>query len=56
MFKALFAHHQEALHIQQLVHFVRVMSAGHYAQNIPIVVYAVAPDDEQIALETCRGC
>jgi hypothetical protein len=33
--RALFAHHQEALHI-------------------PIVVYAVPPDDEQIVLETCR--
>jgi hypothetical protein len=28
MFRALFAHHQEALHIQQLVYFVRIISAG----------------------------
>jgi hypothetical protein len=30
MFRALFAHHQEALYIQQLVYFVRIMSAGNY--------------------------
>jgi hypothetical protein len=28
MFRALFAHLQEALYIQQLVYFLRVMSAG----------------------------
>jgi hypothetical protein len=28
MFRALFAHHQEALHTQQLVYFMRIMSAG----------------------------
>jgi hypothetical protein len=27
-----------------------------YAQNIPIVVYAVPLDDEQTVLETCTGC
>jgi hypothetical protein len=30
MFRALFAHHQEALPKQQLVYCVRVMSAGCY--------------------------
>jgi pseudouridine-5'-phosphate glycosidase len=30
MFRALLAHHQEALHIQQLVYFVRTVSAGCY--------------------------
>jgi hypothetical protein len=27
-----------------------------YAHNLPIVVYAVPPDDEQIVVETCTGC
>jgi hypothetical protein len=27
-FKRLFAHHQEVLYIQQLVHFLRIMSAA----------------------------
>jgi hypothetical protein len=68
MFRALFAHHQEALHIQQLVYVVRIMSAASYtptlvaairhniAQNIPIVAYAVPPEDGQVVVETCRGC
>jgi hypothetical protein len=30
MFRALFAHHQEALYVQQLVYFVHIMSAGCY--------------------------
>jgi hypothetical protein len=30
MFRALFAHHQEAVHAQQLVCFVRIMLAGCY--------------------------
>jgi hypothetical protein len=30
MFQALFAHHQEALYIQRLVYFVRIMLAGCY--------------------------
>jgi hypothetical protein len=37
MLQALFAHHQEAMHI-------------------PTVVYALPPDDDQIVLETFRGC
>jgi hypothetical protein len=68
MFRALFAHHQEALHLKQLVYFVRIMSAGFgvtnpgscqptkYAQSIPIFVYVVPPDDEQIVIETCTAC
>jgi hypothetical protein len=44
MFQALFAHYQEALHIQQLICFIQ------------IVVYTVPPDEEQIVLETCQGC
>jgi hypothetical protein len=27
-----------------------------YAKNIPIFLYAVPPDDEQIVLENCTGC
>jgi hypothetical protein len=50
MFLALFAHHQEAMHLQHLVYFVRI------TVYIPIVVYAVPPDDEQIVLETREGC
>jgi hypothetical protein len=30
MFQALLAYHQEALNVQQLVYFVRVMSVGCY--------------------------
>jgi hypothetical protein len=32
--------------------FAHVQGALHE----PIAVYAVPPDDEQIVLETCRGC
>jgi hypothetical protein len=42
------------------------MSAGCYqgwsgttlvaASNIPIVVYSAPAEDEQVVLETCRGC
>jgi hypothetical protein len=60
MFQALFAHHQEALRIQQVVYFVHIMLAGCYqgwsgtcelVSPVPlqtIVVYAVPPDDDQI--------
>jgi hypothetical protein len=48
-FEHLFAHHQEVLYIQQFVYFVRIMLAACYTQNIPIVVYTVPPDDEQIS-------
>jgi hypothetical protein len=27
-----------------------------YKRNIPIIVYAAAPEDEQVVLETCTGC
>jgi hypothetical protein len=48
MFPALLAHHQEAIHIQQLKYCVRIMSASCYQ--------AVAADDEQVVLKTCRDC
>jgi hypothetical protein len=28
----------------------------YFAHIIPIVCHAVPPDDEQIVLETCKGC
>jgi hypothetical protein len=57
MFQALFAHHQGALRIQQLVCFVRIMSAGCYqVWSFIIVIYAVhSDDDDDIVLETCRS-
>jgi hypothetical protein len=55
MFHALLAHLQEALHKQQLVYRVRIMLAGCYTRNIPIVVYAALPEDEQVVLETHTG-
>jgi hypothetical protein len=54
-FQHLFAHHQETLYVKQLVYFVRIMSAGcehcwsGTHKNIPIAVYTVPPDDEQIS-------
>jgi hypothetical protein len=64
MFPALLANLQEALHNQQLVYCVRIMSAGCnqgstptlVARNIPIAVYATPPEDEQVVVETCTGC
>jgi hypothetical protein len=65
MLRALLAHHQEALHIQQLVYFVRIVSArcypasnqsAQYAENIIIFVYSVPPFFEPTVLETSRGC
>jgi ferredoxin-like protein FixX len=61
-FQRLFAHHQEALYIQQLVCFVCVLcrlaaSRGGMefhshppirTQNIPLVLYTAPPDDELI--------
>jgi hypothetical protein len=62
MLRALLAHLQEALHKQQLVYWMPIISAGcwsssqqTYACNIKIV-YAAPPEDEQVVLETCRGC
>jgi hypothetical protein len=71
MFQTLFAHLQEALFIQKLVYFVRIYVGwllpglewnstpnlvAASRQNIPTVLYAVPPEDEQIVFETCRGC
>jgi hypothetical protein len=39
--------------------FLGTLLSGCYkdwSSTVPIVVYAVLPDDEQIVLETCRGC
>jgi hypothetical protein len=69
MFRALFAHPQEALYKRHLVYCVRIMSVGcgrvavqpchsqltFYARNIPNAVCIAPPEDEQIMLETCRG-
>jgi hypothetical protein len=37
-FKHLFAHHQEALYIQQLVYFVHIMSADCYQGSTPTML------------------
>jgi hypothetical protein len=64
MFRALFAHPQEALNKGHLVHCVRIMSVGCgtaavkltlYARNVPNAVCAAPSEDEQVLLETCRG-
>jgi hypothetical protein len=65
MFRALLAHLQEALHKRHLVYCVCVMSVGctntgaanltQHARNIPSVVCAAPPEDEQVTLGTCRG-
>jgi hypothetical protein len=52
MFQALLAQLREALHKQQLVYCMHIMLAGCQ----PIVIYAAAPEDEQVVLEICRGC
>jgi hypothetical protein len=62
MFKALIYSSLGGTYIKQLIHFVRIVSelewtllaASQYAQNVPVVVYTVPPDDEQIVLEKCR--
>jgi hypothetical protein len=41
-FEHLFAHHQEVLYVQQLVYFLRIMSAGWLPSDI------IPLDDEQI--------
>jgi hypothetical protein len=61
MFRALLAHLQEVLHKQKLVYCVRFMSDSCYqgwsgTSSIPVVLYAVPPEDEQVELETCRDC
>jgi hypothetical protein len=70
MFRALLAHPQKALKKQHLVYCMRVMSVGcgttavklqswhnqlAYARNIPSVVCAAPPEDEQVMFETFRG-
>jgi hypothetical protein len=69
MFGAPLAYLQEALHKQQSVYWVRVMSVGcyqfhsnpgsnqqtYYVRDIPIVVRAGPPEDKQVVIETCRG-
>jgi hypothetical protein len=71
MFRALFAHPQEALRKRHLVYCVSIISVvcatiaislhtWHrqltlYARKKPSVDYAVPPEDEQVMLETCRG-
>jgi hypothetical protein len=51
MFQALLAHLQEVLHKQQLVYCMWIMPGQQ-----PVAVYAGPPEDEQVVLETCRGC
>jgi hypothetical protein len=62
MFRALFAHPQEALDKRHLVYCVRIISVdcGTVAVqlkpcNILNVVCLAPPEDEQVMLETCRG-
>jgi hypothetical protein len=61
MFRALLAHLQEALHKRHLVYCVRVTSVGYtrigveLARNIPSVVCAGPPENEQVMLETRRN-
>jgi hypothetical protein len=64
MFRALFAHPQEALYKLHLVYCMFVMlvklqpchsQLTLYARSIPNAVYARPPEDEQVMLETCRG-
>jgi hypothetical protein len=50
MFRALLAHPQEALHKQQLVYCVRVVSGLEWNS-----VCEAPLEGEQVMLETCRG-
>jgi hypothetical protein len=68
MFRALFAHHQETLHIR-LVYCVRFiqMAASRIAVELPLklgvevslelykLLY-MPPEDKQLVLETCSVC
>jgi hypothetical protein len=72
MFRALLAHLQEALHKQRLVYCVRVMPVACYhnwsgtqshsnpgssQQTFYQLFFVQAPpEDEQVMLETYRGC
>jgi hypothetical protein len=51
MFRALFAHPQEALH--NVIHFNA--AAAKNARHIPTAVHIAPSKDEQVMLETCRG-
>jgi hypothetical protein len=57
MFQALLAHLKQALRKQQLIYFVRIVSAVCYqgSSSTPTLVVA-PPEDEQVVLETRRGC
>jgi hypothetical protein len=62
MFRALLAHHQEALHKRHLVYGGRVRSVGSPSWGsqrtlhaIPTPACVAPPEDEQVMLETCRG-
>jgi hypothetical protein len=70
MFRALFAHLQEALNKRDLVYCVLVMLVGctrigmelvepvplqSWCSHIPSLVCAAPPEDEQVMLETGRG-
>jgi hypothetical protein len=71
MFRAVLAHHQEALHKRHLVCCARIMSVGcgtvtgqqchgqltlySYARSIPNATCEVPPEDEQVMLETYSG-
>jgi hypothetical protein len=67
MFQALLAEVKEALHKQHSVYCMPIMSAVCYqgwsgtltlvaTSQHTTVVNAVPPEDEQVVLETCRGC
>jgi hypothetical protein len=70
MFRALHAHHQQALHKRHLVYCMH-MSVGCgtvevklqpcqsqltlYARIVPNAVCVAPPEDEQVMFKTCRG-
>jgi hypothetical protein len=59
MFQALLAQLEEALHDQQLVFCVRVTSVATNRHNMhaeKAVVHAAPPENEQVVLETRKGC
>jgi hypothetical protein len=65
LFRVLLAHLQEVLHKRHLVYCTVAVPAVKlqpchsqltlYAHNVPNVVCAVPPEDEQVMLKTCRG-
>jgi hypothetical protein len=58
MFPALFAHNQEALHAQQLVYFVSIMSDGCYHgwSGTPTLVAAIRHNTHKIYQLLCMQC